>query len=232
MGRYILDAIIGLWEGIEYAKESGQGYCFLKIDFDKAYDRLEWDFVVLALQCAGFVQNFIAQILTLFGNARARISINGALSPTLCLKRAIRQGCPLAPLLYAIATDGLSWLVEDRISKHRIESIKLPQSSKQMCLQLFVDDMNALVANKEASLKEFWNCLQIFCVASGSKINHSKTGIKTHGKSIPEWMLQQGCQPIIEGEIFRLLGIPMGFKISLQQRWNWVLFKISGKLNR
>lgn len=163
-GRYILDAIIGLWEGIEYAEESSQDYCFLKIDFDKAYDRLEWDFVVLALQCAGFAQKFIAQILTLFGNARARISINGALSPALNLKRSIRQGCPLAPLVYAIAIDGLSWLVEDRIRKHRIEVIKLPHSTKQMCLQLFADDTNALVANKEASLKEFWNCRQIFCV--------------------------------------------------------------------
>lgn len=101
-----------------------------------------------------------------------------------------------------------------------------------MCLQLFVDDTNALVANKEASLKLIWNCLQIFCSASGSKINHNKTGVKTHGRSIPEWMLQQGWQPIIEGEVFRLLGIPMAFKITLQQRWNWVISKLAGKLNR
>ena len=41
-GRYILDAIISLWEGMEFAKETKQDFCFFKIDFDKAYDRLEW----------------------------------------------------------------------------------------------------------------------------------------------------------------------------------------------
>lgn len=43
-GRYILDAIIALWEGIEHAQQTNQDFMFFKIDFDKAYDILEWDF--------------------------------------------------------------------------------------------------------------------------------------------------------------------------------------------
>lgn len=41
-GRYILDAVIAPWEGVEHVEETKQDICFLKIHFDKAYDRVEW----------------------------------------------------------------------------------------------------------------------------------------------------------------------------------------------
>ena len=39
-GRYILDAIIAIWEGMELAEEIEQDYIFFKIDFEKAYDKV------------------------------------------------------------------------------------------------------------------------------------------------------------------------------------------------
>ena len=194
-GRYILDAIIALWEGIEYAEESGQDFCFFKIDFDKAYDRLEWGFLCQSLTSMGLQPNFIRYVKTLFGNARARIAINGQLSSPLTLNKSIRQGCPLAPLLYAIATDGLSWLVNNRIKQGKMEGIHLPGQHGHMCLQLFADDTNALVANKEGSIKTFWECLNTFCLASGSMINHAKTGIKTLNKQPLQW----AARPRVQG---------------------------------
>lgn len=42
-GRFIPDAIIALWVGVEYAQETEQDFLFFQIYFEKAYDRLEWD---------------------------------------------------------------------------------------------------------------------------------------------------------------------------------------------
>ena len=39
-GRYIMDAILTLWKGMEYAVESDKDFVFLRIDFDKAYARV------------------------------------------------------------------------------------------------------------------------------------------------------------------------------------------------
>ena len=39
-GRYILDAIIAIWEGMDFSEETQQDYIFFKIDFEKAYDRI------------------------------------------------------------------------------------------------------------------------------------------------------------------------------------------------
>ena len=48
-GRYILDNIITLWEPMEHAEESVQDYILLKIDFDKAYNRLNGQHMLEAL---------------------------------------------------------------------------------------------------------------------------------------------------------------------------------------
>lgn len=122
-GRFILEAIISLWEGLEYAQESKQDLCFL--------------------------EKFISYVSTLFGNARVRISINGELTEAFFLTKSITQGCPLSQLLYAIATNGLTNLVREAMQKGQMRGLHLPGSNKQMCLHLFADDTNVLVSNEE-----------------------------------------------------------------------------------
>ena len=189
-GRYILYAIIALWEGVDYAHHSRQDILFVKIDYDKAYDRIEWDFLLQALNDMGLGPKYRSFIQTLLGNARARVSVSGHLTQPISLSKSIRQGCPIAPLLFAIAADSSVWLVKDRILSGHLHGISLPNSNEEMCLQLFADDSNALVRNDSRSLVTFWQCLDIFCRASGSKINHSKTGIRSSITPPPAWLLQ------------------------------------------
>lgn len=56
--RFILDNIIVVWEGMEWASHSKQNAIFLKIDFVKAYDRIEWSFILVMLQALGFSPHF------------------------------------------------------------------------------------------------------------------------------------------------------------------------------
>lgn len=184
-GRQLLEAILALWEGMEHAEDSKHDIIFLKIDFEKAYDRLEWSFIFQALSNMGFGPKFSKYIQTLFENARARVSVNGKLSKPFSLCKSIRQGCPIAPLLFAIAVDGLNCLIHQKIQEGAIKGLSLPNQREQMCLQQFADDTNALVLNKDASLTCFWKCLDTFCLASGSKINHNKTGYRTGKKPPP-----------------------------------------------
>ena len=46
------------------------------------------------------------------------------------MSRSIKQGCPLAPLLYAIASDGLTWLVHDKLDKGKIKGIRIDEKDK------------------------------------------------------------------------------------------------------
>ena len=52
-GRYILDAIFIIWQGFINAIESKQKFLFVKVDYDKVYDRVEWSFILQSVKSMG-----------------------------------------------------------------------------------------------------------------------------------------------------------------------------------
>ncbi|MCO5603738.1 hypothetical protein L7F22_057890 [Adiantum nelumboides] len=106
-GRSIHEAILNVITAIDWAAEQDQDYVMINMDLEKAYDRVSWDFILAVVDRLGFGNNFLGMVKTLFQNANASIQINGYISDNFQLARSIRQGCPLAPLLFAIATDPL-----------------------------------------------------------------------------------------------------------------------------
>lgn len=67
------------------------------------------------------------------------------------LRRSIRQGCPLSPLLFVIVANALGWLVSNAIDKGNVKCIKITDSLKPLCLQQFAGDTNALIQNEPES---------------------------------------------------------------------------------
>lgn len=90
-------------------------FVFWTIDFDKVYDRIEWNFILRSFIDMGLNPLFIIFVQTLFGNARARVSMNRRVSSPFNLYWSMRKGSPLALLLYTIVADALSFLVENII---------------------------------------------------------------------------------------------------------------------
>ena len=64
-----------------------------------------------SLRDFGLGPKMISYVKTLFGNALAKIIVNGDLTKTFPFKNSMRQGCPLAPVCYAIAVAGLNWMI-------------------------------------------------------------------------------------------------------------------------
>lgn len=102
---------------------------FLKIDFAKAYDQIEWPSILAMLQSLGFGPIFLQSVQMLFGHASAFITINGWQSQTFGLFCPIYQGCPLAPSLYVIAAEGFGYLLANAISLGHVHDISLPDST-------------------------------------------------------------------------------------------------------
>ena len=105
-------------------------------------------------------------------------------------------------------------------------------NGSQVCIEMFVDDTNAVVENEEGSVSYFWECLQLYCIASGSTINHSKIGFKTKIQRPLSWLIHEICKPFQDGHIVCILGIPTGFKVSLKKRWQWIMNEFEGKLKK
>lgn len=52
--RFLRDKLLIAWEGLEWARETGQKALLFKIDFEKGYDRIEWDFILNMLDWLRF----------------------------------------------------------------------------------------------------------------------------------------------------------------------------------
>ena len=96
---------------MDFPEETKQDYIFFKIDFKKAYEKVSWKHIIESLKQMGCGENFCIMVKTLLGSAIARVNVNKDLIKAFKLSHSIKQGCPLAPLLYAITSNGLTWLV-------------------------------------------------------------------------------------------------------------------------
>jgi len=167
-GRNILDNVFMAQEALGWAEESEQNLVLLLLDFEKAFDRIEWGFLFTALAKLGFSGTWVSWVGSLYQTASSTIKVNGAIRPDFQLARSVRQGCPLAPYLFILATDVLGYMMVD--PKHGVEGLSLLRGSL-IRDQTFADDTALYLQGSPANMGRAQKVLKTFCHASGAKIN-------------------------------------------------------------
>ncbi|KAL2230754.1 UNVERIFIED_CONTAM: hypothetical protein Sindi_1669800 [Sesamum indicum] len=126
--------------------------CTLKVDIRKAYDTVEWDFLLAVLQLFGFPQTFTRWIEECVTTAAISIGLNGNPHGFFAGARGLRQGDPLSPYLFVLVMEvlhlGLLQLIEQdlQFSYHwKCEPAKVFQLGFTDDLLLFYRaDLNSL----------------------------------------------------------------------------------------
>ena len=109
---------------------------FVSIDFRKAYDSVNHDFLFRVLGQYGFPGDFIDIIRELFRDAGSYLFINGYKSAKIKLKSGIRQGCPMSRSTFTIQ---LNPLLEFLNSNPNIDKYRT-LSNKEFLTLVFMDD--------------------------------------------------------------------------------------------
>uniref|UniRef100_A0A3P9H232 Reverse transcriptase domain-containing protein n=1 Tax=Oryzias latipes TaxID=8090 RepID=A0A3P9H232_ORYLA len=144
----------------------------LSLDAEKAFDRVEWDYMLYTLKQFGFSEYFISWIKILYSSPLAAVCTNNNRSPYFSLKRGTRQGCPLSPLLFAIMIEPLAIAIRQEINIIGINRYNF--SNK---VSLYADDMLLFLSNPLRSLPVTLNLLEEFGRVSGYKVNLQKSEI-------------------------------------------------------
>ena len=141
----------------------------LFIDFQKAFDSVEWNFLFESLKMFNFGENFLCWVKTFYNNIQSRVMNNGTISNFFTLERGGRQGDPLSPYLFKIVAETLAITIRQN---EVIKGIKI--GNEETKLLQFADDTTAVLADTDSAVKLF-EILSLFEMISGLKINCSKT---------------------------------------------------------
>ena len=87
------------------------GFMTLKLDMSKAYDRVEWRFLVEIMRKVGFCDSWLNLIHECISTVSYSILVNGEPKGEIFPSRGIRQGDPLSPYLFLLCSEGLNRMI-------------------------------------------------------------------------------------------------------------------------
>ncbi|MCI15802.1 RNA-directed DNA polymerase (Reverse transcriptase), partial [Trifolium medium] len=123
-GRNIKDCICVASEAINVLhKKSRGGNLAVKVDIAKAFDTLNWSFLLKVLNAFGFNQKFCNWIHAILQSAKISVSFNGRQHGFFSCSRGVRQGDPLSPLLFCLAEEVISRSITKMVREGKLKLI-------------------------------------------------------------------------------------------------------------
>jgi len=117
-GRRIVDNILMAHElVVGYSNESGPPRCALKIDLRKAYDMVDWRFLINMLSGLGFHPVLVKWITELISTPTYSVMVNGVTKGFFKGERGIGQGDPISPYLFTLVMEGFTLLLNQCIQE-------------------------------------------------------------------------------------------------------------------
>lgn len=232
-GRQIHEAIGVAQETIHSIRQSNKKGVVLKIDLSKAYDRISWTYLRLLLTHLGFKVEFINRIMGCISNVSFVVLISGAASKFFKSQRGLRQGCPLSPLLFLLAAEGLSRLLTNSKRSGLIKGLEVVVNLFITHL-LFVDDILLFSSGNINEIKEIKIILDLFLKATGLQINDRKSQLIFEGFSRQEEILIASYLPFGTCNMeqpFKYLGFWLKPSSYKKQDWNWLVAKIEQRIS-
>ena len=206
----------------DWRKPTKVNAAFIAIDFEKAYDLVQREFLWEIMYKMGFDVKFVNILKGLYKSCKLKVIDGGNKIIEIEGKNSIRQGCPLSMHLFTIFIEPLIRFIDAKI-----EGFK--HGKKRAAARAFVDDLNVIVTCESEILK-LSDILNDFCTESGAKFNKSKTCIMGLGgwEGRSNWPINE-IQPT---QSMKILGITFhpNLKKTINENWTEKLKKLKGQL--
>lgn len=229
--RFILDGPLMVNEVVAYLKKKNKKAFLLKIDFEKAYDNVNWNFLISIMTQMGFSSKWCDWIKGICVSSRAAVLVNGSPTFEFQCEKGLRQGDPLSPFLFLIVMEALSWILDKARDVGVFKGIRLANNEMDMSHLLYADDALIMGEWSYDNIKNIARILRIFYLCSGLRINLHKSniyGVCTTDGELDNMLEYLGCK---RGSFpFTYLGIQVGAKMTRVKSWDPVVDTIRNRL--
>jgi hypothetical protein len=122
-GRNILDGIVTLYETVYELHSKKSNEVILKLDFEKAYDKVKWSFLQQTLRMKSFSAEWRMLINSFVSGGSVAIKFNDDVGRYFQTLKGLRQGVPLSSMLFNIVADMLAIMIERAKNDGLIEGV-------------------------------------------------------------------------------------------------------------
>ena len=209
-----------------------KGYIAVKVDLEKAYDRLEWSFIHKVFQAFRFPDNIIKLIMSCISTSSLSVLVNGCALDPFNPSRGIRQGNPLSPYLFILCMEYLGFLIEKKCSNGTWCSLKASLGNIKISHLFFVDDLILFAKATNEIGDVISEVLRDFCLESGQKISCAKSRIY-FSPNIGADLKEEICDKLgmFETNNFgKYLGFPLKDKGAPRRQFDFVADRVMKKL--
>ena len=218
---------------IHEAKSKNKPCMVFKMDFEKAYDSVSWGFLDYMMMRMGFCERWRKWIHGCMTSASISILINGSPTKEFTPERGLRQGDPLAPLLFNLVAEGLTGLMRNATSKNMFSNYQVGSHKEDVNILQYADDTLFFGTATLDNIKVLKAILRCYEMVSGLKINYAKSQFGCLGKS-EDWCRQAAhllnCNQL--DFPFSYLGIPVGSNPKSWRVWQPIISKFEAKLTK
>ncbi|CAG8688153.1 17532_t:CDS:2, partial [Gigaspora rosea] len=230
-GRLILESVMDIMSILRNQSDQMQQGWLLFLDQQKAFDRVNYEYLQGVLTKMKFNPSFIQIIMALFSEQTAYIADSGIMSEPFKVNRGVRQGDPLSPLLYVLAFE--SFL---RSLNKNLMGIAISQHSRQQRFKLmaYADDLTVGIAS-QAEWDVITKMIQEYENASNVKINKIKSALvplTSNARRIEHHEAKE-FKMLSENESVKALGFELDSKGRISKNtWAKIILKIKNMVEK
>ncbi|XP_056848880.1 uncharacterized protein LOC108820129 [Raphanus sativus] len=227
-GRLLLENVLLASELVkDYHKEAVSARCVMKIiDISKAFDSVQWEFVLRSLEAIGAPARFIHWIKLCISTSSFSVQVNGELAGYFQSKRGLRQGCSLSPYLFVLCMNVLSHKI-DKAAQDRKFNFHPCCKALSLTHLCFADDLMIFVEGTKASVEGVLSVFESFKSWSGLSISIEKSTVymagvedDEKGRILMNFPFAEGILPV------RYLGLPLMTKSMRRQDYMPLIEKV------
>ncbi|GKV27199.1 hypothetical protein SLEP1_g36397 [Rubroshorea leprosula] len=216
-GRQLIEGVVLANEIMDEARKKRKDSFMLKVDFEKAYDKVCWEFLDYMLWRVDVGTKWRGWINECLRTSSLSVLVNGSLSRQFEVSKGLKEGDPLSPFLFLIVVEGLNGIIKSTVEKGLFKGIEVGQNGVRFSYIQLADD---IIMFGKATEKNVWvaKCImRLFELVSSLKINFIKSQlIGMHVEE--EWLKKMACLMHYKiGELpFKYLGVMIG---GNQRKW-------------